>query len=83
MLSMLIIVVIQGRMTFSHSYLLKLYYFAYNTNPFNHLPINLIFYIMTTRRLILLLVLAVCAISADPYKSKLASRLTHFSAIAY
>jgi hypothetical protein len=38
---------------------------------------------MIFAKLFLLLLLAVLAVTSDPYKTKLASRLTHFSAIAY
>lgn len=38
---------------------------------------------MVLARLSLLLLLAVFAVSSDPYRTKLASRLTHFAAIAY
>lgn len=35
------------------------------------------------RRIVLLFALLALSISADPYRTKLASRLTYFSAIAY
>ena len=38
---------------------------------------------MILAKLSLLLLLAVFAVSSDPYRTQLASRLTHFSAIAY
>lgn len=38
---------------------------------------------MVLTKLSLLLLLAVLAASSDPYRTNLASRLTHFSAIAY
>jgi hypothetical protein len=38
---------------------------------------------MILAKLSLLLLLVVFAASSDPYRTKLASRLTHFSAIAY